>query len=142
MTAEHQQSERSNRPTKRSRRINGLVMILVVFAIIFALNYRPTVAGIACTEDIIASKPDVIMLGTWWCPYCSQARRYFNDNEVHYCEYDIERTDKGKEMYEQLGGKGIPLLIFGDKYRYDGYNERMVEEALALLEREKQQHAR
>jgi glutaredoxin len=117
---------------KKPRRFNSLILFAVLLIALYVINYRPDIATIACTDDIIATEPDVIMLGTWWCPYCADARRYFHDNEIHYCEYDIERTAKGKQMYDELGGNGIPVLIIGDKYRLEGYDERMIEKALAL----------
>lgn len=117
-------------------------MLYVLAALLiglYAINYRPNIELIACTDEIIATKPDVIMLGTWWCPYCADARRYFDKHKIHYCEYDIERTEKGKQMYKDIDGQGIPVIILGNKYKLSGFNEAALERALQLLEKPKQQ---
>ena len=70
---------------------------------------------------MLETKPDVIMLGAVWCPYCAEARKYFHKNNVHYCEYDIERSAEGKRLYEKSNGSGIPILIIDNK-RYSGFS--------------------
>lgn len=126
-----------NKAKDRPRQINVWLFFGLIVLGFYIINYRPDIETVACNDEVIATEPDVIMLGTWWCPYCAEARQYFHENNVHYCEYDIERTEEGKQRYADVQGRGIPVLIFGNKYRYDGYDERIVERALALLQQEK-----
>ena len=126
----------SNQPVRKPRRINSLYLFAALLAALVFINYRPDIPGVACTDDIIATQPDVVMLGTVWCPYCASARRYFHSENIDYCEYDIERTEKGKRMYSDMDGGGIPILIVGDKYRINGFDERTIERALALVREE------
>lgn len=117
----------------KPRRFNGLLLFGLLLIGIYIINYRPDIETIECNADLLASKPDVIMLGTWWCPYCADARQYFHENEIHYCEYDIERTDEGKKMYEDVDGRGIPVLIIG-KYKLSGFDQRSIDKALSQLD--------
>lgn len=123
---------------KKPRRINSLYLLLALLAGIYLINMRAEVPGVACTDERIAAKPEVIMLSTVWCPYCASARRYFHHNQIDYCEYDIERTSEGKRMYDDLGGGGIPILVIGDKYRINGFDERSIELALQRIRQTEQ----
>ena len=127
--AENQDRNNSKRPgPKRS----GLFIIAIfVFGLIF-LSRHETLNTIDCNADIIAKRPDVIMLGAWWCSYCYQAKKYFQRNKISYCEYDMENTVEGKRLYEQNGSGAVPVLFIGE-YRLSGFSEQQIEAALALL---------
>ena len=75
------------------------------------------------------------MLGAWWCPYCYQARKYLQNNEISYCEYDMESTEIGRQLYQEQGGGAIPKLLIGN-YQISGFNQRQIERALDLLHNE------
>ncbi len=126
------------RPPVRRRKINGLWVLAAVFVIAYLINFRPDIETVTCTDETLASKPDVIMLGTWWCSYCAQARRFFHDENISYCEYDIERSETGKQMYQDINGRGIPVLLIGDTYQLSGFDKRSVERALQLVQQARQ----
>jgi glutaredoxin len=63
----------------------------------------------------------VTMYSTSWCGYCAKARDYFKKNNIHYVEYDIEKNDKAKRMYDLLGGSGVPVILV-DKKRINGFS--------------------
>ena len=110
----------------------GLPIIILFFIAIVFLSRREPVDTVDCTPEIIASKPDVVMLGAWWCTYCYQAKKYFQKNKISYCEYDMENTEKGKQLYQQHGGGAVPILLIGE-YQLKGYSQHQVETALDLL---------
>jgi len=116
----------------KKRHINGLVVFGVLIIIMVIINYRPSVPKIHCTEETLTPKPDIIMLATWWCPYCSQARRYFHNNDISYCEYDIENSAEGKRLYDEVNGRGIPVLLIGGQ-QINGFDEISIETALSEL---------
>jgi len=121
-----------NGTKKTSKRRLGLPVIILFFiAIIFFTRQEP-LETIDCTPSIIASKPDVIMLGAWWCTYCYQAKKYFQKNKISYCEYDMENTETGKQLYQQHGGGAVPILLIG-QHRLKGYSQEQVEAALDIL---------
>lgn len=119
-------------PRSRNRRFSGMLLIAVLIAVMALISYRPAVTAIYCDIDILDTRPDVIMLGTSWCPYCYQARRYFTNNAIHYCEYNIEQSEQGQRLYNRLGGGAIPILIIG-KHRLSGFDQRAIDKALTLL---------
>lgn len=124
-----------NQPPKKSKAALVFIGFMVVFFIL--VSRHEAVNTIECTPEIIKKKPDVIMLGAWWCSYCYQAKRYFQNNSINYCEYDMENTEKGKQLYEENGGGAVPLILIGN-YRLQGFNPEMIEAALA--ETKKQSH--
>lgn len=65
---------------------------------------------------------NVIMYATSWCGYCKQARNYFNANGIPYTEYDIEKDVDAKAAYDQLGAKGVPVILVGEN-RMNGFSE-------------------
>ncbi|HHJ34643.1 MAG TPA: hypothetical protein ENJ87_02655 [Gammaproteobacteria bacterium] len=113
------------------RNTRGFIFIaLLIFGLII-INRHGVVNTIDCTPEIIASKPDVIMLGAWWCSYCYKAKKYFQNNKIDYCEYDMENTTIGKKLYQEHGAGAVPIMLIG-KYQLNGYDEQQIESALAL----------
>ena len=117
--------------TSKKKRSGVFVIAFFIVAIIVISRQEP-VNTIDCTPDIIASKPNVIMLGACWCTYCYQAKKYFQKNNIHYCEYDMEHTEEGKRLYQAKGGGAVPILLIGE-YKLSGFSEQQVETALNLL---------
>jgi len=72
------------------------------------------------------------MLGAWWCTYCYQAKRYFQKNNISYCEYDVENTAQGKRLYQSNGAGAVPILLVGE-YQLNGFSEQQLEAALNTL---------
>lgn len=67
----------------------------------------------------------VILYSTAWCGYCAKARKLLNDHNIDYFEYDIEKSQEGKQQHKALGGSGIPvLLIKGEVIK--GYNPNRI----------------
>ena len=52
---------------------------------------------------------------TEWCGYCKKARAYMRRNGFAFVEYDIEKDRFARAKYRQYGGKGVPLLVMGNK---------------------------
>ena len=121
-----QQSLQQNTNASKKRRFSGLIALLVVSAALVFINYRPYIDRVPCTDAILNTQPDVIMLGTWWCPYCYQARRYLTDHDINYCEYDIERSVEGEKLYNKINAKVIPVLLV-DQYIVNGFDEARLE---------------
>ena len=53
----------------------------------------------------------VILYATEWCGYCQKARELMSENDISFYEYDIEKSDQGRQQFESVGGKGVPVLI-------------------------------
>lgn len=120
-----------NRP---KRRRGGLFVIAAFIIGLIVFSRHEPVNTVTCDAGTMASKPDVIMLGAWWCTYCYQAKRYFQQNDIHYCEYDMENTVEGRRLYQENGGGAVPILFIGE-YQLSGFSEQQIEAALALLKK-------
>lgn len=73
-------------------------------------------------EPKYSSGPKIVtMYGTSWCRYCKEARKYFQQNGIAYTEYDIEKDMRAKSRYDQIGGKGVPVILVGEK-RMNGFS--------------------
>ena len=127
--AENQQEKPSPRPS-RSRRVNPFLLIAIIFVALVIYNHKPAIPHIYCNDDILKTKPEVIVLGTWWCPSCYQARRYLSENQISYCEYDIERSAEGEKLFNEVNGRVIPVLLVGD-YMMSGFDEQRIEQVLS-----------
>ena len=126
-----QENEQQDKSTSnaRPRRLNGIVILALIVIGLIAVSYKPSIARIHCTDEILNNKPEVIMLGTWWCPYCYEARRYLTRNNISYCEYDIENSAEGEKLFNDNNGQVIPVLLV-DKYMMSGFDEARLEKLL------------
>ena len=61
------------------------------------------------------------MYGTPWCGYCKKARRYFQQNNIAFREYNIESSSSAHRRFKQLGGNGVPLIVVG-KNKMSGFS--------------------
>ena len=57
---------------------------------------------------------------------CTKARRYFEANNIGFTEYDVETSQTGKAGFEKLNGKGVPIILVGDK-RMNGFSAAIFE---------------
>ncbi len=133
---ENIRAESEQNPEKHKgpvRKISGLFFIIFLFTGLIFFSRHEVINTIDCTPEIIAKKPDVIMLGAWWCSYCYKAKEYFQHNNIYYCEYDMENTTTGKQLYQKYGG-GLPVLLIG-KHQLNGFSKQQIETALALLDK-------
>ena len=84
----------------------------------------PSVEPFQFDEALISKRSvsqAVVMYSTSWCGYCKQARRYFQHNNIAFAEYDVEKSDKGKRDYKKMNGRGVPIILVGDK-RMNGFS--------------------
>ena len=134
--ADQPSSEEKHQHKNKKRRISGLLITLIILSAIILLSRRESVNTIDCTPEIMAQRPDIVMLGAWWCTYCYQAKKYFQRDNIHYCEYDMENTIIGKRLYEENGGGAVPIMLIGE-YRLQGFDQQQIEEAISLLNKTK-----
>ena len=57
----------------------------------------------------------VVMYSTPWCGVCKRAKRYFEGKGIAFTEKDIEARESWREEFDQLGGRGVPLILVGDR---------------------------
>ncbi len=60
----------------------------------------------------------VVLLSASWCSICAEARQFLRGGSVAFDEYDVEKSERGRALYAELGGGGVPiLLVDGDVLR-------------------------
>lgn len=58
---------------------------------------------------------ELVLYAADWCKYCRQARQYLREQGISYTVIDIE-SPLGRNAFALFGeGKGIPLLVDGDR---------------------------
>jgi mycoredoxin len=104
-----------------------LKFLITGIAIILAMEWRAIFYYLSPPPDFSQGK--VTLYATDWCPYCEKTRALLEKKHIPYKEYNIETSEEGREQYQRLAGKGVPvLLIAGEVMR--GYNEKSIEKAL------------
>lgn len=74
-----------------------------------------------------AIQKDVIMYSAEWCGVCKKAKAYFQEKNISFIEYDIDTSEKGKNDFAKLGGRGVPIVFVGNK-QMNGFSPAKFEE--------------
>jgi glutaredoxin len=62
-----------------------------------------------------AGSSRVIIYSASWCSVCKQARAWFEQENISFTEYDIEHSEKGRQDFKKLNGRGVPVILVGRK---------------------------
>ena len=76
----------------------------------------------------------VVMYATSWCGYCAQARAHFAQKGIRYVEHDVEKSAAANAEFRNLGGRGVPLIVFG-RERMNGFSPDTFDAMLARASR-------
>ncbi len=57
----------------------------------------------------------VVLYSTTWCGFCKKAVSHMQQKGIPFVERDVEHDATSKAEFSQLGGKGVPFLVFGRK---------------------------
>ena len=57
----------------------------------------------------------VVMYSAPWCGVCKRAAGYFRDKGIAFHEKDIDQSRQARREFEQLGGRGVPLILVGKR---------------------------
>ncbi|MGH8491767.1 MAG: glutaredoxin family protein [Moraxellaceae bacterium] len=68
-----------------------------------------------------------LLYGTTWCPYCAQARKYFDAHGMKFRDLDVEHDAEAKRQYDALGLSGIPVMVYEDMI-WNGFSEQGMDE--------------
>jgi glutaredoxin len=71
----------------------------------------------------------VVLYSTDWCKFCKQAKAHLKKRGVAFTEFDIEKNGLAKAEFKRLGGKGVPLILVGDK-RMKGFSAARLDKLL------------
>lgn len=86
--------------------------LLMIAAVAVVLNWSAITYFISPPPDYAAAHGGKVLLyATSWCGYCEKTRELLNKNNIEFHEYDIEKSAEGREQYDRLGVKGVPVLL-------------------------------
>ena len=119
---------------------NFIIYGLILAAGLAAGRYAPQLIRMVTPNysegDFSAYYPDaktnVVVYGTETCPYCIKTRDYLKAHRIAFADIDVNKSEKGKRDFEKLGGKGVPLILIGNR-QMNGFNQPAIEAALAKL---------
>lgn len=72
-------------------------------------------------SSIYRKNQKLIMYTTSSCGYCAQARKYFTKQRIAFKEKNIETSEKFHREFKKLGGKGVPVILWG-KNKMNGFS--------------------
>ena len=99
---------------RKSKRLDLKINSISGPPVVTTLRTAPS-AGTAQTQR-------VRLLSTTWCGYCKKAAAYLRSRGTPFEELDVEKSSQGKREYDALGGRGVPIVLVGDR-RMDGYDQ-------------------
>jgi mycoredoxin len=119
---------------------NLLIYSLILAAGLAAGRYVPQVVRMVMPKysegNFAAYYPDartrVVVYGTETCPYCAKARAYLKSRQVAFADFDVAKSDKGKQDFAKLGGKAVPVILIGDR-QLVGFDQGAIDAALDKL---------
>jgi glutaredoxin len=71
----------------------------------------------------------VVMYTTSRCPACTAAKQYMAKKGIPYQEIDVEASRDASAAFQKLGGRGVPLILVGEK-RMEGFNSQELDRML------------
>ena len=72
----------------------------------------------------------VVLYATQWCGYCAKTRRFFANKHIPYSEFDVEKSERGRVAYRQLGGGGVPIIVINGSTVIRGFDPEGISDAL------------
>jgi mycoredoxin len=76
----------------------------------------------------------VSLYATEWCGYCARTRELLAERKVPYREFDIEKSAEAAHRFQQLRGRGVPVLVVGDEVIH-GFDQQAMHAALTRVSR-------
>lgn len=49
------------------------------------------------------------------CSHCKQLKQWLQKNKLRYQEFNIESSRQGMKAFQRLGGRGVPLIQWGNE---------------------------
>ncbi len=84
------------------------------------------------SEFYAGTKSQIILYGTATCPYCKEARSYFQNKNIPIVDYDVDMHVKGEKDFQKLGGEIVPIILIGNR-KISGFDPDAIDDALRAL---------
>ena len=108
-------------------------MILLGVALLAVVIWRLLGVEISTlAADEISPGDDIVFFSAPWCGYCDQARIWFDALDTDYREIDIEASTANHRLFQEVNGRGVPLVFIGDQ-RLAGFSAAAYQRAFKRL---------
>ena len=81
----------------------------------------PAVVSTMRDTSAAKAKDKVRIYTAVWCGYCKRAKAHLAAKGVPYDEMDVETSERGRNEFAHLGGRGVPVILVGSQ-RMDGFD--------------------
>ena len=113
--------------SKTLNRLLPLAALIVLFIVIQNWWRVDLLINPINTDNL--KQHSVVLYTTSWCPHCHKARTFFQRANIPYIEYDVEKSARAYQRYQQISGRGVPVIVIGERV-IQGYNQRAIRLAL------------
>ena len=59
--------------------------------------------------------PRITLYSTRGCAHCRQLKQWLKQHQIPFRDMDIQRNPRAMREFQRHGGRGIPLLLVGDR---------------------------
>jgi len=78
------------------------------------------------------AKTQVVVYGTSTCPFCAKTRAYLKERNIAFSDFDVDKSDKGRRDFGELGGQSVPVILIGNR-KLVGFDPKTIDAALNQL---------
>ena len=104
------------------------IRIVGLFLLLALLSGCSSAVDVGELRGMVGDEP-VVLLSTSSCGYCRKLRADLHGWGVEYADFDVETEEDGMRAFALANGRGVPILLIGDKLLH-GYS---ADRAHALL---------
>ena len=88
-----------------------------------------TYTGTPSVSSLKDAVKRVTILSAQWCGVCTRAKAYMTKRKIDFEEWDIDKSDYARAKMNELGAKGVPVILVG-KQKMVGFSEDGLEDLL------------
>jgi len=123
--------DESDENMKKFKEYNGTKFPLVIIGDQRIEGYNENLLTIAINSlyEPGEGATKVVVYTSNGCGWCTKAMNYLKKNNIEYDERNISEDTDYRQEFQELGGRGTPLILVGDNKIY-GFNEKAIKMAL------------
>ena len=104
------------------------IRIVGLFLLLALLSGCSSAVDVGELRGMVGDEP-VVLLSTSSCGYCRKLMADLRGWGVEYADFDVETEAYGMRAFALANGRGVPILLIGDKLLY-GYSPDRAHELL------------
>lgn len=110
----------------------SIVLGILAVQIAKSLLHKPVITKGNYQDYIASEATPVTVYGTSWCPYCKEVRTLLKKHNIAFQDLDIEQSEEALNQFSQLGGEGVPVIVFNDSM-IQGFHKDLLLEKVSQL---------